>query len=46
MPRSNRYGLDPNYLADFLGASNADLESDTALRAYPEDHEQNHLVTA
>jgi adenine-specific DNA-methyltransferase len=43
---AHRYGLDPNYLNDFLGVSNLDLESDTEQRAYPEDHEQNHLVTA
>jgi adenine-specific DNA-methyltransferase len=43
---ARRYGLDPNYLDDFLGTSNADPESDAEQRAYPEDHEQNHLVTA
>jgi hypothetical protein len=43
---ARRYGFDPNYLNDFLGASNDDLESDTALCANPEDHEQNHLVIA
>lgn len=43
---ARRYGLDPHYLDDFLGASNADPESDAEQRAYPEDHEQSHLVTA
>ena len=43
---ARRYGLEANYLDDFLGTSTADLESDAEQRAYPEDHEQNHLVTA
>jgi len=43
---ARRYGLDPNYLDDFLGASNAEPELDAEARAYPEDHEQSRLVTA
>lgn len=43
---ARRYRLDPNYLNDFLGVSNPDLELDTEQHAYPEDHAQNHLVTA
>jgi adenine-specific DNA-methyltransferase len=43
---AHRYGLDPNYLNDFLGVANLDLGSDAGRRAYPEDHGQNHLVTA
>jgi methylase of polypeptide subunit release factors len=42
---ARRYGLDPNYLNDFLGVSNADSEPDGGLCVYPEYHEQNHLVT-
>jgi len=42
---ARRYGLEPNYLEDFLGEITAE-ESDGEPRAYPEDHEQSHLVTA
>jgi hypothetical protein len=42
---ARRYGLDPNYLDDILGAPSPGPESDAELRACPEDHEQNHPMT-
>lgn len=43
---ARRYGLDSNYLEDFLCDTTPEEESGDELCEYPKAHEQNHLATA
>ena len=42
---ARRYGLDPNYIDDFLRVTTSEPAPDAEPHAYQEDPEQNHLVT-